>query len=235
MNDFTIVSFCSFDYTEVAQNWVYYLNKHNIKNYVIIAMDEETYDYLNDNNINTRLVHGKILKKSGTGWKFRFQTILKLLKEGNILHCDLDAIWLKNASNLLDNEHDIIASQDTGGWPPNAYKQMNFTMCMGWIYLKKNDNVINIFEKILEKESDFDDQQEFNEYVVDNLNSDHIYIKNEKERILEVGNVKIRVISETDVFRGNYNEASYVCHPLIKKQANKQVQLKKRGLWYNEK
>ena len=36
----------------------------------------------------------------------------------------------------------------------------------------------------------------------------------------------MRVLNETDVFRGNYNEASYVCHPLIKKQANKQVQLK---------
>ena len=50
-----------------------------------------------------------------------------------------------------------------------------------------------------------------------------------------VDNVKVRVLNETDVFRGNYNDASYVCHPLIKKQANKQIQLKKRGLWCNEK
>ena len=35
----------------------------------------------------------------------------ELLKEGNILHCDLDAIWLKDARKLLDDEHDIIASR----------------------------------------------------------------------------------------------------------------------------
>ena len=235
MNDFQIVSFCSFDYVEVAQNWVRYLDKHNITNYIIIAMDVETYDYLDEHEINTKLVHGKILKRSGTGWKFRFQTMYELLKEGNILHCDLDAIWLKDARNLLDDEHDIIASKDDGGWPPKAYEHLNFTMCMGWVFFRSNDNVKNIFEKILQKESDFDDQQEFNEYIVDNLKSNNIYYKNENERILKVDDVKIRVLNETDVFRGNYNEESYVCHPLIKKQANKQVQLKKRGLWYNEK
>ena len=55
MNNFTIVSFCSFDYVEVAQNWVSHLSMHNITNYVIITMDDETYDYLNDRNINTKL------------------------------------------------------------------------------------------------------------------------------------------------------------------------------------
>jgi len=235
MDDFKIISFCSFDYVEVAKNWVQYLSNHNIENYVIVALDTETYNHLLKQKINTKLVHGEILKRSGTGWKFRFQTMYEMLKDGNILHCDLDAIWLKDARNLLDDEHDIIASMDKGGWPPKAFEHLDFTMCMGWIFFRNNDNVKSIFEKILEKESDFDDQEEFNEYIIDNLKSNHIYIKNENERILEVDDVKVRVLNETDVFRGNYNEASYVCHPLIKKQANKQVQLKKRGLWYNEK
>jgi len=235
MDDFKIISFCSFDYVEVAKNWVQYLSNHNIENYVIVALDTETYNHLLKQKINTKLVHGEILKRSGTGWKFRFQTMYEMLKDGNILHCDLDAIWLKDARNLLDDEHDIIASMDKGGWPPKAFEHLDFTMCMGWIFFRNNDNVKSIFEKILEKESDFDDQEEFNEYIIDNLKSNHIYIKNENERILEVDDVKVRVLNETDVFRGNYNEASYVCHPLIKKQANKQVQLKKRGLWYNGK
>ena len=235
MDDFKIISFCSFDYVEVAKNWVQYLSNHNIENYVIVALDTETYNHLLKQKINTKLVHGEILKRSGTGWKFRFQTMYEMLKDGNILHCDLDAIWLKDARNLLDDEHDIIASMDKGGWPPKAFEHLDFTMCMGWIFFRNNDNVKSIFEKILEKESDFDDQEEFNEYIIDNLKSNHIFIKNENERILEVDDVKVRVLNETDVFRGNYNEASYVCHPLIKKQANKQVQLKKRGLWYNGK
>ena len=40
----------------------------------------------------------------------------ELLKEGNILHCDLDAIWLKDVRKLLDDVGpDIIASKDEGG------------------------------------------------------------------------------------------------------------------------
>ena len=151
MNDFKIVSFCSFDYVVVAENWVRYLSKHNIKNYIIIAMDNETYNYLDDRKINTKLIHGKILKRSGTGWKFRFQTMYELLKEGNILHCDLDAIWLKDARKLLDDENDIIASKDEGGVPPKAYEQLNFTMCMGWIFFRNNDNVRLYLKKFLKK------------------------------------------------------------------------------------
>ena len=65
-------------------------------------------------------------------------------------------------------------------------------MCMGWIFFRNNDNVRLIFEKIL-KESDFDDQEEFNEYIIDNLKDSNIYYKNENERILEVDNVKVCV------------------------------------------
>ena len=44
-------------------------------------MDTETYNHLLKQEINTKLVHGEILKRSGTGWKFRFQTMYELLKE----------------------------------------------------------------------------------------------------------------------------------------------------------
>ena len=50
-------------------------------------------------------------------------------------------------------------------------------MCMGWIFFRNNDNVRLIFEKIFEKESDFDDQEEFNEYIIDNLKDSNIYYK----------------------------------------------------------
>ena len=42
-----------------------------------------------------------------------------------------------------------------------------------------------------------------------------------------VDDIKVRVLNEVDVLRGDYNSNSYVCHPLIKKQANKETQLKK--------
>ena len=50
-----------------------------------------------------------------------------------------------------------------------------------------------------------------------------------------VGDLKLKVLSEDEVFRGNFNEKAYVCHPLMKKHANREKQLKKRGLWFYDK
>ena len=91
MNEnFKILSFCSSDYVSVALNWVGQLQRLDITNYIIIAVDEDAYNKLKSKNIKTKLHKGKILKKSGTGWRYRFSTTYEYLKKSNILHSDLD-------------------------------------------------------------------------------------------------------------------------------------------------
>ena len=46
MNNLIILSFCNFDYVKVALNWVEYLNKLKINNYLIVALDSETESFL---------------------------------------------------------------------------------------------------------------------------------------------------------------------------------------------
>ena len=165
------------------------------------------------------------------------QSISNLLNSGfNILHSDLDAIWLKNPLDLIDNESDIIASMDRGGWQSKTFEKLGFTMCMGWVYFKSNDGVKKTLSDIIDaKSSDIDDQQEFNDFISDKVNINNIYISENNERYLMVDDIKVRVLNEVDVLRGDYNSDSYVCHPLIKKQANKETQLKKRKLWFYDK
>lgn len=233
-NKFKILSFCSADYVPVALNWVGQLEKFNITNYVIISTDEIAYDKLKSKNVNTELNIGTILKRSGTGWKYRFQTTYQHLQNQSILHSDLDAVWIKNPLKLIDKNYDIIASMDSGGWPKLTYDKWGFTMCMGWIYFRSNECVLSVFEEILKNEKDFDDQEELNNHFSIKVDKSDIYYNNQ-ELCMNMGDLKLKVLSEDEVFRGNFNEKAYVCHPLMKKHANREKQLKKRGLWFYDK
>lgn len=233
-----IVSFCNWNYSRVALNWVAYLRKLEIERYLIISLDEKTEEFLLKNGINTKLIRGEILKKSGTGWRWRFQQTYNFLKSGtNIIHSDLDAIWLKNPLNFLDNESDIIASGDGGMHPTETYDKWGFTICMGWVYYRSNDCVLDIFENILNAEypdpriNDFDDQVEFNHYLSSKIKGEDISITDSGDRQMQLQNLKIRVLSSDVVTRDDYDENAYVCHPLMKKQSNCELQLQKRGLW----
>ena len=124
----------------------------------------------------------------------------------------------KNPFELLDADNDIIASKDIGGWPRLTYDKWGFTMCMGWIYFRSNSSVLSVFDSILSKETDFDDQEELNNHFSIKVDNSDIYYNNQ-EVCMNMGDLRIRVLSEDDVFRGNFNETAYVCHPLMKKQA----------------
>ena len=231
-NSTLILSFCNFDYVKVALNWVGYLNKLNINNYLIVALDSETETFLKEHNINTKLIEGEIPKRSGKGWRWRFQQTYKFVKDGyNVIHSDLDAVWLKNPLHLLDEESDIIASVDRGGFPPETYEKWNFTMCMGWVYYANTDATLNLFESILKNKKNFDDQCEFNNYISDKVDINDIYNTMGGTKEIKINDATICVLNENVIKRSDYDENAYVCHPLMKKQSDCETQLKRRGLW----
>ena len=100
-------------------------------------------------------------------------------------------------------------------------------MCMGWIYFRSNPSVLSVFDSILSKETDFDDQEELNNYFSIKVKKSDIYNKNQ-DMYMNVGDLKIKVLSEDDVFRGNLKENAYVCHPLMKNKQTVKSNLKKR-------
>ena len=57
------------------------------------------------------------------GWRWRFQQTYEFVKDGyNVIHSDLDAVWLKNPLEMIDAKYDIIASMDTGDFHPKHTK-----------------------------------------------------------------------------------------------------------------
>ena len=76
-----IISFCTYDYIDLAEIWVAELSKLNITNYVIISADQKTNDYLTSKNINTELIN---YDKKESFWVYRIKVIKMFLEKKHI-------------------------------------------------------------------------------------------------------------------------------------------------------
>lgn len=231
-NNLVIVSFANKRYQRIALNWVCHLDKLEITNYVIVSLGRETFDFLKLNNINTILEEGIVPRQAGSGWKWRTSQLHMFLESGlDVIHSDLDAVWLKNPLELLESEYDIIASSVVPGFPPETSKRWGFTMCMGWMFYRSTTATLSFFDKILEIEKDFDDQIEVNNYLSSRISLENIYNMMDGSCKMKLENLNIKVLGKGVVKRGDFDETAYVCHPLMKKQSDCETQLKRRGLW----
>ena len=57
-----IIAFGNSRYKRIAHNWALYLQSYKIENYTIYSLDQEIYDYLVENNINTEMIFDDIFK-----------------------------------------------------------------------------------------------------------------------------------------------------------------------------
>lgn len=215
-----IIAFGDSKYKRIAHNWALYLHRHGIENYTIYSLDQDIYDYLVENEINTELLPLDIFKGEAHlwSWRKRLKSIFKLLNEGiNVLHSDLDAIWLKNPLIFIEKDYDIVAS--TGTFPQNIYEKIGHTLCMGWIYYKSSTIVKQLFENILNKDiqDNFDDQKEFNLELFNNP---------------EYENLKLKTLDQSIVSRKqSHDNNTYVHHPFSQKGINREKLLKDKNLW----
>lgn len=217
-----IIAFGNSRYKRIAHNWVLYLQKHGIANYTIYSLDQDIYDYLVENEINTELLPLDIFEDGDHlwNWRERLKFIFKLLNEGiNVLHSDLDAIWLKNPLIFIEKDYDIVAS--TGTFPQNIYEKIGCTLCMGWIYYKSSTIIKELFQDILDKNThdNFDDQIEFNHEIFNG----------------KWQNLKLKTLDQSIISRGQHHDVNtYVAHPLSPKHIDREKFLKSKNLWILE-
>ncbi len=213
-----IVAFGNSRYKRIAHNWALYLRRHKIENYTIYSLDQEIYDYLCKNNINTELLSLNIFESRVWAWRERVKFIHSLLNQNiNVLHSDLDAVWLRNPLSLIDRQYDIVSS--TGTFPEDVYNKVGYTLCMGWIYYKSSSIVKELFQNIIDKYSheNFDDQDNFNRELFDNSGYKEL---------------KLKILDQSIVSRGQpYKENTYVAHPLSLKNIDREQFLKNKDLW----
>jgi len=212
-----IIAFGNRRYKRIAHNWALYLHQHNIKNYTIYSLDQDIYDYLVENKINTELL--SINYSSGKKWwKERVEYIYSLLNMGiDILHSDLDAVWQVNPLDFIEKDYDIVAS--TGTFPFDVYEKIGYTLCMGWIYYKSSDIVKELFQNILNKhkKKSFDDQIEFNRELFNSSKYQEL---------------KLKALDQSIISRDkSHTKDTYVAHPLSDRHIDREIFLKNKKLW----
>ena len=141
-----------------------------------------------------------------------------LLEKGyNILHSDLDAVWLKNPTCFLSMDYDIIAS--IGTFPKDVFERIGYTLCMGWIYYSSTNITKDLLKNTLKikVKDNFDDQRELNRELFNNSN----YKK-----------LRLKILDQSIVSRDQQHDTNtYVAHPLSPKYIDREKFLKSRDLW----
>ncbi len=247
-----VVAFCNAHFKEIGANWCRHMDKLKIKNYIVFCLDQECFFYLHERGYNTFFLDYENAwsewKERASTWAWRTQTILDLLEyQINVIHSDLDAVWQKDARELVSEDHHITSS--SGTMPVRTRHKLGFTLCMGWIAFKSCKQTINMFKKIINKfpDSRFDDQVEFSKYLHEDitLNPYSITFPNEisyPDLFLTDGDLKLKVLSPDKIWRGGYTpnqwkKELYVWHPVIpgadyiKRTENARTMLKEKNLW----
>ena len=244
VNNNIIICFINLRYLPVAINWISFINKLNISNYLIVATDMQSYKELKRRGVNSVFVRGMGQKFSqGKFWLFRLKNIFKVLASGvNVIHSDSDAIWAKNPIPdfiLQNKKYDIISSIAHKGnaHPPGVRKILGFTLCMGFIYFKSCKGTVEFLKKSI-NEFDKTDQKTINGLLVQNEMS----ITPEYGEgllgsfIVDSNNLKVLALSKDIAIRDTVARTNssdiYIYHPNSAKTCERTVKvLKKLNLW----
>ena len=164
-----IVTFASSIYLEALNNWSQAMHRLRIANLAVMALDDKVYDLMKERKVPVYRVMCK--PDFSDIWLRRIEAIEGLLKAGvNVVHSDLDAIWLKDPSALLkDCPYDIVSSQGTY-WPRPVHEKWGFVLCCGLIYYRTSNRVIDLVGRVREaviQTPRSDDQAELNRLLVE--------------------------------------------------------------------
>lgn len=83
-----------------------------------------------------------------------FPELLSLLETGDVLHSDLDAVWLRSPDHLLEEtldeqDADIISSWNNEPMPPEALSEWGFVLNTGFMLLRRRPAVLKLIEEAM--------------------------------------------------------------------------------------
>lgn len=138
----------------------------------IITLDDETHrEFDSDISIHKPVPLGD--HSLNSLWVHRMKVLFELLEnEGDLIHSDADALWLKNPFNDIQQcNADVVFTQGTI-WPPDVHLKQGFVLCCGFFYLSQNIRTLKFMNKVLSRLSiEKDDQVAVNRVVAESLQS----------------------------------------------------------------
>lgn len=159
-----IVSLLSKEYLSVGKLWLEMISRIGIKQYIIIAADNETEFFLNSLGVpNCRVTLKESDSqnnnfKSRTGFTMKglavtilkFPFVKKILQLGyNVLLMDIDALLLKT----LPEEYFLnvdVAFQRIIYFPKPIAKVWGFAACSGFVWFRSNESTLSLIDNTIE-------------------------------------------------------------------------------------
>lgn len=94
---------------------------------------------------------------------------------------------------------------------------------------------MSLLDEILKIDYDFDDQIEFNNYLSQRISKEDIRVIDQDILEMNSRDLRIKVLSQKIINRGNKGVRAYVWHPRSPSSINRKKLLESLGLWiYHE-
>ncbi len=161
-----IVTFLSKEYLKVGEIWISKIKQTSVKQYLIIATDEETKIFLDSiDQPNCRVwldekINLTIDYRSKTGFtekglsvtSLKFPIVKEILQRGfDTFLVDIDALLLSNLPLRFFSSFDI-AFQRVIYFPDPIASVWNFAACSGFVWFKSNPNTIDLIDNTIQNQ-----------------------------------------------------------------------------------
>ena len=174
--DLITLAFSDWGFRDFTVNWIAAMELSNVSNYLVIALDEDIYQYLSDRKVPVvPLFLGNSGKNSEKAWLeslwlLRLTVFSELsARKINFIHSDVDAVWLRSPMEFFKaNEHyDMLFSSGTN-FPLETSRKMGFVACCGLFSVVGNKNTAGFFRAVTDYSMNyFDDQVCLNSLLSD--------------------------------------------------------------------
>jgi WD40 repeat protein len=182
INNDIVVSFSNFSFTDFALNWIKSLQQLKITNYLMFALDQNSYNFFVQRNICSYLIDktDKLFTEESQNFgslgfiaicNVKPWLVHELLKAGfNVVWSDTDIVWLRDPFPVFYYNKSIdlqIQSDDDD-------------ICAGFFYAKSNAKTIRFFDRVVNYTSPvIDDQTAMRRYLQDDTVSQRVGTRDE--------------------------------------------------------
>ena len=167
VNGTLVVVFSDSKYQSVLDRWLEAIKPLNIRNCVVVALDEPLWEEMVRRGI--AVLYRPCPANLESLWIHRTDVLLELLEAGfHLIHSDADAIWRKNPLDAFihDKGHDLIFSPGTY-WPLDVHREWGFVLCCGFFYARSNAKTLAFFVELAKAvRIDRDDQVSLNRLLL---------------------------------------------------------------------
>jgi hypothetical protein len=151
--------FGTIDYFRFIKNWIAAMNRIDLKDFLIVAMDDDLFAALDGRGL-------PVFRFSYDGsladfWIKRVEIFHALCENGvDFIHSDADAIWLTDPipDYFSNPQVDLTFSQGTI-WPEDVLQAWKYVVCLGLFGAKASPRTADFFSRVRTSASETKDDQ----------------------------------------------------------------------------